>query len=149
MCEIVIENKTYDMTNFTKIHPGGEKIISVFSGSDATNAFQSYHGRHFPHEKMKIYLKKEILNDDKKVYMDSDYIKLHQHVKEYMKKYLKTDGYAPLEQWIKIFFLMVSTLYVEWSSIYNRYRSFTCAIVMGILYACCLLYTSPSPRDDR
>ena len=135
MCEIVIENKTYDITNFTKIHPGGEKIISVFSGSDATNAFQSYHGRHFPHEKMKIYLKKEILNDDKKVYMDSDYIKLHQHVKEYMKKYLKTDGYAPLEQWIKIFFLMVSTLYVEWSSIYNRYRSFTCAIVMGILYA--------------
>ena len=27
------------------------------------------------------------------------------------------------------------TLYVEWSSIYDRNRSFTCAIVMGILYA--------------
>ena len=36
MCEIVIENKTYDMTNFTKIHPGGEKMISIFFGSDAT-----------------------------------------------------------------------------------------------------------------
>jgi len=135
MCEIVIENKTYDMTNFTKIHPGGEKMISIFFGSDATNAFQSYHGRNFPHEKMEMYLKKELLNDNKKLYMDSDYIKLHQHVKEYLKKYLRTDGYAPIEQWIKIFFLIIATLYVEWSSIYDRNRSFTCAIVMGILYA--------------
>ena len=52
-----------------------------------------------------------------------------------MKKYLKTDGYAPFEQWIKIFFLIVITLYIEFSSLYNRNRSFTSSIIMGILYA--------------
>lgn len=135
MADISIENKTYDLREFTKIHPGGEKIISVFSESDATNAYQSYHGRNFPHDKMKKYLTKELLNDDGCIFMDPEYLKLHRDVKEYLKKYLKTDGYAPFEQWIKIFFLIVITLYVELSSLYNRNRSFTSSIIMGILYA--------------
>ena len=54
---VIIENKTYDLSSFKNRHPGGEKMLSVFSGSDATNAFQSYHGRKFPHEKMKEFFK--------------------------------------------------------------------------------------------
>lgn len=135
MSEITVENKTYDLSEFSLKHPGGEKIISVFSGSDATNAFQSYHGRKFPHSKMKQYLKKEVYNNENDVLTDQEYLELHRDVKEHLKKYFKTNGYAPIEQWIKTVCLIVATLYVEWASIYSGKRSYTTAFMMGILYA--------------
>lgn len=135
MCEITIENKTYELVEFSKSHPGGEKMISIFAGSDATNAFQSYHGRNFPHKAMKKYIKKEIINNDKTVLIDSEYLKLHKDVKGYLKKYFNTKGYAPIEQWIKTVLLIVATLYVEWSSLYSCQRSYLTCLMMGILYA--------------
>ncbi len=40
---IKIHQKYYDLSNFVKIHPGGEKILESCEGIDATNAFESYH----------------------------------------------------------------------------------------------------------
>lgn len=132
---VIIENKTYDLSSFKNRHPGGEKMISVFSGSDATNAFQSYHGRKFPHEKMKKYLKKELLDDDKSVLMDENYLKLHADVKEHLKKYFRTDGRAPLLQWFKMISIIVLTVLIEWRTIINCKRSYGEAFLMGLLYA--------------
>lgn len=132
---VIIENKTYDLSSFKKVHPGGEKILSVFSGSDATNAFQSYHGRKFPHESMKVYLKKELINEDKSVLMDESYLKLHTDVKEHLKKYFRTDGRAPLLQWFKMISIIGFTILIEWRSIIKCERSYSEAFIMGILYA--------------
>ena len=135
MCEITIENKTYDLSDFVKSHPGGEKMISIFADGDATNAFQSYHGRTFPHNTMKKYIKREIIDNNTKIVIDNEYLKLHREVKEYLKKYFNSTGYAPIEQWIKTFLLIGLTLYVEWSSLYKGRRSYLTAFIMGILYA--------------
>ena len=33
---IVIEGKAYDITNWSKKHPGGSRVISHYAGQDAT-----------------------------------------------------------------------------------------------------------------
>lgn len=40
---VKIHEKYYELSNFVKKHPGGEKILESCEGIDATNAFESYH----------------------------------------------------------------------------------------------------------
>ena len=74
MYTVKIENKHYDLSKFKNNHPGGEKFIALFSNQDATNAFQSYHGRVFPHKQMEKYLIKTDTSDISKI--DDKYLKL-------------------------------------------------------------------------
>lgn len=38
-CWIIVCDKVYDVTNFTREHPGGLDVIMEYAGSDATMAF--------------------------------------------------------------------------------------------------------------
>lgn len=40
---IVVDDYVYDVTNFAKRHPGGEKIISGYAGEDASEAWYAFH----------------------------------------------------------------------------------------------------------
>ena len=40
---IVINEKVYNIENFSKIHPGGERIIMNHVTQDATDAFNAFH----------------------------------------------------------------------------------------------------------
>ncbi|XP_064598122.1 acyl-CoA 6-desaturase-like [Liolophura sinensis] len=40
---LVIEGKVYDITNWSRRHPGGSRVISHFAGQDATDAFRAFH----------------------------------------------------------------------------------------------------------
>uniref|UniRef100_A0A8D0HAA4 Cytochrome b5 heme-binding domain-containing protein n=1 Tax=Sphenodon punctatus TaxID=8508 RepID=A0A8D0HAA4_SPHPU len=40
---LVIDRKVYDITQFYKRHPGGARVISHFSGQDATDPFRLFH----------------------------------------------------------------------------------------------------------
>ncbi|KAG9303947.1 hypothetical protein G9A89_005857 [Geosiphon pyriformis] len=40
---IAIRGKVYDVTNFLKRHPGGEDILLLIAGKDATQPFETYH----------------------------------------------------------------------------------------------------------
>ncbi|OCT83894.1 acyl-CoA (8-3)-desaturase [Xenopus laevis] len=40
---LVINRKVYDITRFINIHPGGSRVISHYSGQDATEAFTAFH----------------------------------------------------------------------------------------------------------
>ncbi|XP_076440106.1 acyl-CoA Delta-4 desaturase-like [Babylonia areolata] len=40
---LIINGKAYDITNFAKRHPGGAKVISHYSGEDATDAWTAFH----------------------------------------------------------------------------------------------------------
>jgi len=41
--QVVIENKLYDLTKFSKTHPGGKQILENFNNCDATDYFYSIH----------------------------------------------------------------------------------------------------------
>jgi len=41
----VIRNKIYDVTEFARVHPGGEHMMSLAVGRDSTVLFESYHIR--------------------------------------------------------------------------------------------------------
>ncbi|KAL3854986.1 hypothetical protein ACJMK2_014218 [Sinanodonta woodiana] len=40
---LVIEGEVYDITNWIKKHPGGNRVIGFYAGQDATDAFQAFH----------------------------------------------------------------------------------------------------------
>ena len=40
---IIIEDKVYDISKFSKLYPGGTNIILEYAGKDATEVFQAFH----------------------------------------------------------------------------------------------------------
>ncbi|XP_039620113.1 acyl-CoA 6-desaturase isoform X1 [Polypterus senegalus] len=40
---LVIERKVYNITEWSKRHPGGTRVISHYAGEDATDAFRAFH----------------------------------------------------------------------------------------------------------
>ncbi|XP_062973096.1 acyl-CoA (8-3)-desaturase-like [Elgaria multicarinata webbii] len=40
---LVIDRKVYDVTQFYRRHPGGNRVLSHYSGQDATDAFSAFH----------------------------------------------------------------------------------------------------------
>uniref|UniRef100_A0A3B3DEC8 acyl-CoA (8-3)-desaturase n=1 Tax=Oryzias melastigma TaxID=30732 RepID=A0A3B3DEC8_ORYME len=40
---LVINRKVYNITQWTKRHPGGSSVISLYAGEDATEAFTAFH----------------------------------------------------------------------------------------------------------
>ncbi|CAF0877889.1 unnamed protein product [Brachionus calyciflorus] len=42
-CWIVVKDIVYNVTNFKKKHPGGNKIIEFYAGQDATEVFNAFH----------------------------------------------------------------------------------------------------------
>lgn len=40
---IVVDNEVYDISTWSRRHPGGSKIISHYAGQDATEAFRAFH----------------------------------------------------------------------------------------------------------
>ncbi|NWV57880.1 FADS1 desaturase, partial [Daphoenositta chrysoptera] len=40
---LVIDRKVYDVSEFSKRHPGGTRVISHYAGQDATDAFVAFH----------------------------------------------------------------------------------------------------------
>lgn len=51
---IKVDNRMYLTTALAEKHPGGQYIVKLFSGVDATRAFLSYHRRPFPHDKVSL-----------------------------------------------------------------------------------------------
>jgi fatty acid desaturase 2 (delta-6 desaturase) len=41
---IVVEDNVYNITDWAKRHPGGEKVISLYAGQDASDAWYTFHG---------------------------------------------------------------------------------------------------------
>lgn len=43
---LVIEGQVYNITEWSKRHPGGSRLISHYAGQDATEAFRAFHNDH-------------------------------------------------------------------------------------------------------
>lgn len=48
-CWIIVSDMVYDVTNYLKLHPGGEDLIAAQCGKNATTAFSSQGGRGTSH----------------------------------------------------------------------------------------------------
>lgn len=71
--QIVIENRLYDLTNFSQIHPGGQHILEQFNNCDATDYFYAVHSND-ARKMMKNMPSTEISQEDQ--LPQSDYLKL-------------------------------------------------------------------------
>lgn len=40
---IIVDGNVYDVTEFARRHPGGDRILHLFAGQDASDAFHSFH----------------------------------------------------------------------------------------------------------
>ena len=44
-CWIIVNDKVYNVTNYLKLHPGGEDLLTAQCGNNATTAFSNQGGR--------------------------------------------------------------------------------------------------------
>ncbi|CAD5124890.1 DgyrCDS13142 [Dimorphilus gyrociliatus] len=85
---IIIDGSVYDVTNFAKRHPGGEKIIQGYAGQDATDAWTAFHiDRSMVSKYMKPLLVGKLehsteYKNSKRNKIEEDFRKLRQKVEE-------------------------------------------------------------------
>ncbi|KAL5005717.1 hypothetical protein ScPMuIL_016875 [Solemya velum] len=73
---IVIEDEVYDISQWSKKHPGGQAIISHYAGQDASNAFQAFHADVDRVKKYLTTMHVGHVTDTKKREINEDFLKL-------------------------------------------------------------------------
>ena len=129
--EVQIDDQLYCAKSLSKIHPGGEVFVRAFAGSDATEAFLSYHRRRFPHASYKTYQLRSG-NALKALSEDQDYLDLCKEVEKILPRH---KSFAPWHYFVKIFVLMAVTVYFEYHiHSVGTYPALYCAFI-GLLMA--------------
>jgi len=78
---VIIEDRVYDADRFQWAHPGGSLFVAMFGGRDGTLAFQSYHMRNFPHEKLRPYLRGRLAPGETITRFDQDHLELSKKIR--------------------------------------------------------------------
>ncbi|KAL6450656.1 Cytochrome b5 [Candida maltosa Xu316] len=65
---MIIYNKVYDLTNFSKVHPGGVEVLFDCGGSDGSEAFEDVGHSDYAYQMLKPYLIGELLFKQQKKY---------------------------------------------------------------------------------
>ncbi|KAJ8598110.1 hypothetical protein CTAYLR_009499 [Chrysophaeum taylorii] len=122
---VTVDGHVYDAERFRWVHPGGPLFVSLFGGRDATLAFQSYHGRPFPHDKFKEYLLGTTSSSTKP---DPDLAELQTKV----RKAVGSGRPTPFQR-VKATGLVVLAILVELSCLYSR--TWLKSSFLGLLFA--------------
>lgn len=129
---VIIEDKVYSASSFRWAHPGGALFVSIFGGRDATLAFQSYHMREFPVEKMRNYCVGSLAETEAVVRPDKEHLELSEKV----TKHLKKRTFAPSFQRWKALALFTAALCFEGLFLVKpTTRTFLNSAVLGLLFA--------------
>jgi len=135
--EIILHNDIYDLKGFSKVHPGGENILNIFGGKNATIHYYMLH----PHIIMRTsLLDKYKLRSVDKISSENDvtntyiinsdsYKKLKMNVNNIIKY-----PYATTEWYIKAIFIMFSISYIEYCNITYGFKIIN-SILLGFLMA--------------
>lgn len=121
---VIVEDKIYNAKEFRDKHPGGPVFVSLFGGGDATMAFQSYHLRRFPHDKMREYCVGSLV--DEPVAMDDAHLELSKKIRPLV-------GRAPFEQFAKAYVLLGVAFLIELRLYFVT--SPALALVLGLVFA--------------
>ncbi len=130
---VAIDDKLYDAMKLAKIHPGGQMFVRSFAGSDASEAFISYHRRRFPHSKMKDLVVGEI-KPRKKPENDDEYIELCELVEKMLPKH---QSFAPWYYFLKVAVILGSAasleIYMHWYVDYRWQLSACAGFLMALI----------------
>jgi len=105
---IRVDNVLYETEYLSQIHPGGPLFVELFDGRDATHAFQSYHRRRFPHDKMRQY-QIEVLGV--KSNSDPEFDELCKEINHILPVHA---SFAPWYYYVKISSLLCLAFYTEY-----------------------------------
>jgi len=129
--QVAIDDKLYDAAKLASIHPGGELFVRSFAGSDASEAFLSYHRRRFPHAKMTDLLvgrtsaRKESKQDD-------DYLELCVLVEQLLPR---NESFAPWHYFVKVAAILGSAVSLEVYMHYNIDYRWQYSAALGFIMA--------------
>lgn len=137
-CWININSKVYDVTEWMRKHPGGERVLLCLGGRDAT---WNFIGNHLPEIERK-YLPLYYIGDlqSKKEITEED-IKLKQITKEYKELLYKfeKEGYFNTNfmyyfwKCLLVILLLLSSFYAFYLS--NKYNNFLIGVLASITFA--------------
>ena len=78
---VIVHDKVYDLTAFSRIHPGGLLPLLNLAGRDATDAFTEYHPASVWTKQLPRYLKAQLHPDDAALLVD-DFIRDHRKLRQ-------------------------------------------------------------------
>lgn len=130
---VIIEDRVYDAARFRWAHPGGAVFVAVFGGRDGTLAFQSYHMREFPHEKMSPYLVGTLDANETPVSFDQDHLALCKQLRPVLAKEEK-GSFAKKSQIIKAGVILSAAVGVEaYMMLFGR--TWALSLLLGFTFA--------------
>ncbi|KAJ1453982.1 fatty acid desaturase-domain-containing protein [Pelagophyceae sp. CCMP2097] len=127
---VIIEDEVYDASSFRWAHPGGALFVSVFGGRDGTLAFQSYHMREFPKQKMLKYLVGTLAASETVVKADPLHLDLSKKIKAAMPK----GSFAPTSQIVKASMIFAAAVALE-AYLLMTSRTWFGSVALGLLFA--------------
>jgi len=128
---VAIDDKLYDAVKLADMHPGGDLFVRSFAGSDASEAFLSYHRRKFPHAKMQDMLVGSI-TARKDIKQDADYLELCALVEQVLPR---QDSFAPWHYFVKVAVILGSAVSLEAYMHYNVAYHWTLSAPLGFVMA--------------
>ncbi|CAG8462371.1 12566_t:CDS:10 [Ambispora leptoticha] len=139
---IAIRGNVYDITKFIKNHPGGEDILLLAIGKDATQAFETYHELGKPDIILKKYYVGILTSNELPTFPEiSDF---HRTVKKRVEEYFEKNQIDPknrIDIWIRysfIFGAFIASYYAQFFVEYvvdQTWLQVICAAVMGFSLA--------------
>ena len=108
--EVIIDNKIYDLEEFSKVHPGGNNMIKLFGGYDATiHYFMLHNHANIRVKALQPFLINTTLHEKKYSINSINYKILKNQIFDTIK-----NPYATSEWYIKAFLIIGSILYTEY-----------------------------------
>lgn len=139
---VAVYGKVYDVTEWISRHPGGEDVVLLAAGRDATQVFETYHERYdFAEKVLKKYEIGQLISNELPVYPKRG--KFYQDLKKRLDSYFEKTKQDPKFHWMQIvrYFLVYSTVALSYYAqfYYGPVRdsyilSFVSAVVLG--FAC-------------
>jgi fatty acid desaturase (delta-4 desaturase) len=143
---VILEGIVYDLSEFSKVHPGGSNILNIFGGKDATIHYYMLH----PHNNIRTNILgkykiakytnvtniddlKELNKNDKNDNLYTLNSPIFNELKTSIKKAVPYQ-YATLEWWFKAIAIMIAEIYIEYHNYIYGY-TIVKSILLGFLMA--------------
>jgi len=132
---VQVDDKLYDAKRLAASHPGGELFVRAFAGSDATEAFLSYHRRVFPHSKHEYALVEKDVTSAKPEGVDKEYLELCEIVEKVLPR---AKSFAPFSYYVKVAAILGVAVGLEVYIHYTKsYDWRLCSLLGWIMAVCC------------
>eukprot|EP00484_Ammonia_sp_Unknown_P024327 CAMPEP_0197052058 /NCGR_PEP_ID=MMETSP1384-20130603/26593_1 /TAXON_ID=29189 /ORGANISM="Ammonia sp." /LENGTH=394 /DNA_ID=CAMNT_0042484703 /DNA_START=75 /DNA_END=1259 /DNA_ORIENTATION=+ len=133
---IIVNGMRYDAAKFKKYHPGGSLFIEVFAGTDATEAFYTYHRKAFNHSKLTTFRHKEQTHKapTNKAQTTDKLYKDFFELAQIINSVVPNQGFAPTAYYVKVFGILFIAVSLELYMLYFG-KDYMLSILLGLFFA--------------